>query len=196
MNDLQWAPIGPPSPASPPPLPPAEVAFTGDRNEFRKMVTRGAALELVTFGFYRFWVATGARRHLWSNTVIDGDAPEYTGTAKELLGTHVRDSWPSSPTIRVRIEGRDELGHVRLSSSFLPVHISGVVERGKLMSDTELAVAVNGRIHVLTRAFSDWGTLRFLALVPAMALIEGANRVEVFAIESRGPARLVWSGSS
>ena len=84
MNDLQWAPIGPPQPI-PPPLPPARVDFTGDRRTFRKMVTKGAALELVTFGFYRFWLVTDIRRHLWSNTSIDGDAAEYTGRAKELL---------------------------------------------------------------------------------------------------------------
>jgi uncharacterized membrane protein YjgN (DUF898 family) len=48
-------------------------------------VTRGAALELVTVGFYRFWLATDMRRHLWSNTAVDGDTAEYTGTAKELL---------------------------------------------------------------------------------------------------------------
>jgi uncharacterized membrane protein YjgN (DUF898 family) len=46
---------------------------------------RGALLELVTFGFYRFWLATDMRRHLWSHTSVGGDAPEYTGTAKELL---------------------------------------------------------------------------------------------------------------
>ena len=46
---------------------------------------RGALLELVTLGFYRFWLATDIRRHLWSHTSVDGDAPEYTGTAKELL---------------------------------------------------------------------------------------------------------------
>src|SRR5438105_15575403 len=49
------------------------------------MVTKGAMLELVTFGFYRFWLVTDIRRHLWSNTVIDGDAAEYTGRARELL---------------------------------------------------------------------------------------------------------------
>ncbi|MGY3235757.1 uncharacterized membrane protein YjgN (DUF898 family) [Bradyrhizobium sp. USDA 4448] len=42
-------------------------------------------LELVTFGFYRFWLVTDIRRHLWSNTSIDGDAAEYTGRARELL---------------------------------------------------------------------------------------------------------------
>jgi uncharacterized membrane protein YjgN (DUF898 family) len=74
--------VVPPQPAPPPPLP---LAFSGDRGEFRRLVTRGAALELVTVGFYRFWLATDIRRHLWSHTVIDGDAAEYTGRARELL---------------------------------------------------------------------------------------------------------------
>jgi uncharacterized membrane protein YjgN (DUF898 family) len=67
------------------PPPPAAVAFSGDRGEFRRLVTRGALLELVTVGFYRFWLTTDIRRHLWSNTSIDGDAAEYTGRARELL---------------------------------------------------------------------------------------------------------------
>jgi uncharacterized membrane protein YjgN (DUF898 family) len=48
-------------------------------------VERGAGLELITFGFYRFWLATDIRRHLWSHTSIGGDAAEYTGRGKELL---------------------------------------------------------------------------------------------------------------
>src|SRR5580698_2870121 len=70
---------------APPQQRPAEVSFLGDRGEFRELVTRGAALELITIGFYRFWLATDIRRHLWSNTLIDGNAAEYTGRAKELL---------------------------------------------------------------------------------------------------------------
>ncbi len=68
-----------------PPALPAAVSFSGDRGEFRALVTRGAGLELITVGFYRFWLATDIRRHLWSNTHVDGDAAEYTGRAKELL---------------------------------------------------------------------------------------------------------------
>src|ERR1700754_2973660 len=73
-----------------PPSPlPTEIAspitFTGVRGDFRRLVVRGAMLELVTLGFYRFWLATDMRRHLWSHTSVGGDAPEYTGTAKELL---------------------------------------------------------------------------------------------------------------
>src|ERR1700687_4407975 len=75
----------PPHPLPPPPLPPVPVSFSGDRGEFRRLVMRGACLEFITVGFYRFWLATDIRRHLWSNTDIDGDAAEYTGRAKELL---------------------------------------------------------------------------------------------------------------
>lgn len=64
---------------------PQGITFTGERRDFRKLVTRGAFLELITLGFYRFWLATDIRRHLWSHTEVHGDAAEYTGTAKELF---------------------------------------------------------------------------------------------------------------
>src|SRR6266545_3534443 len=78
MNQMSWPPQVPP----PPPMP---VAFSGSRGEFFDLAKRGAALELVTLGFYRFWLLTDIRRHLWSNTLVDGDAAEYTGRGKELL---------------------------------------------------------------------------------------------------------------
>jgi uncharacterized membrane protein YjgN (DUF898 family) len=77
LNQMRWEP-------SPPPVP-SLVTFSGDRAEFFRLVAKGAALELVTAGFYRFWLATDIRRHLWSSTAIDGDAAEYTGRGKELL---------------------------------------------------------------------------------------------------------------
>jgi len=61
------------------------VAFSGKRSEFFHLVKRGAGLELVTLGFYRFWLLTDMRRHLWANTLVDGDAAEYTGRGRELL---------------------------------------------------------------------------------------------------------------
>src|ERR1700761_1674270 len=85
MSEMNWTPSHPPP--RPPPLPPqpSQLSFEGDRREFFYLAARGAALELITAGFYRFWLATDIRRHLWSNTVIDGDAAEYTGRGKELL---------------------------------------------------------------------------------------------------------------
>src|SRR4249920_3456218 len=80
---MSWTPLGPPQPPSvPPPMP---VAFSGKRSEFFHLVKRGAGLELVTLGFYRFWLLTDMRRHPWANTLVDGDAAEYTGRGRELL---------------------------------------------------------------------------------------------------------------
>jgi uncharacterized membrane protein YjgN (DUF898 family) len=84
MNEMSWPPQVPPPPPSPVP-PPMPVAFSGKRGEFFDLAKRGAALEFVTLGFYRFWLLTDIRRHLWSNTLVDGDAAEYTGRGKELL---------------------------------------------------------------------------------------------------------------
>ena len=81
MNEMSWprrCRMGR-LPCVPPPMP---VAFSGSRSEFFHLVKRGAGLELVTLGFYRFWLTTDIRRHLWSNTQIEGDGAEYTGRAR------------------------------------------------------------------------------------------------------------------
>lgn len=61
------------------------ASFSGSGSEFAGILIRGVFLQLVTFGFYRFWLITNVRRHLWGNTRIGGESLEYTGTAKELL---------------------------------------------------------------------------------------------------------------
>lgn len=45
----------------------------------------GYILSLFTLGIYRFWMVTRKRRFYWSNTLINGEALEYTGTAIQLL---------------------------------------------------------------------------------------------------------------
>lgn len=82
---MSWPPLVPPPPPPPPVPPPMPVAFSGSRSDFVDLVKRGAGLELVTLGFYRFWLLTDIRRHLWANTMVDGDAAEYTGRGRELL---------------------------------------------------------------------------------------------------------------
>ncbi len=97
MTDLALVPPSvPPPPVPPPPLPslqpppiPLQLAatgcFTGPMQAFRKIILRGALLQVVTFGIYRFWLTTDARRFLWANTEIGGDSLEYAGTAMELF---------------------------------------------------------------------------------------------------------------
>ncbi|MET0531525.1 MAG: DUF898 family protein [Microvirga sp.] len=64
---------------------PSRMSFSGGRGDFLKMLIKGSLLQIPTFGFYRFWLNTKLRRHLWANTQVEGEAFEYTGTAKELL---------------------------------------------------------------------------------------------------------------
>jgi uncharacterized membrane protein YjgN (DUF898 family) len=82
---MSWPPQVPPPPLPSPVPPPMPVAFSGKRSEFFHLVRRGAGLEFVTLGFYRFWLLTDMRRHPWANTLVDGDAAEYTGRGRELL---------------------------------------------------------------------------------------------------------------
>jgi hypothetical protein len=48
------------------------LAFTDERGGFFRLVRRGALLELITAGFYRFWLATDIRRSLWSSHLNRG----------------------------------------------------------------------------------------------------------------------------
>lgn len=61
------------------------TGFTGTRSELFGLLFRGYLLMLPSLGVYRFWVTTAKRRFYWQHTVIDGDALEYTGNARQLL---------------------------------------------------------------------------------------------------------------
>ncbi|MBM1170218.1 DUF898 family protein [Microvirga arabica] len=61
------------------------MSFSGRGGDFLRLLITGSLFQIPTFGFYRFWLITKLRRHLWANTQIDGEAFEYTATAKELL---------------------------------------------------------------------------------------------------------------
>lgn len=53
--------------------------------ELAPLVTKGILLTVVTLGIYRFWYRTNLRRWYRTNTVVDGDALAFHGTAKELF---------------------------------------------------------------------------------------------------------------
>ena len=64
---------------------PARLFFVDSRGEYWRLMIRGAALQAITLGIYRFWLFTDMRRFLWANTEVEGESFEYTGTAVELL---------------------------------------------------------------------------------------------------------------
>ncbi len=61
------------------------AVFGGRAGEFFRLALVGSVLLIPTFGFYRFWLITDVRRHLWSHTWIGDEAFEYTGRGRELL---------------------------------------------------------------------------------------------------------------
>jgi len=83
MHDSTSLPGSIPTSAGPAPV--NRIDFVNEGGRFFRMLARGALLLLVTFGFYRFWLSTSIRRHLWSRTSVAGESLEYTGTGRELL---------------------------------------------------------------------------------------------------------------
>jgi uncharacterized membrane protein YjgN (DUF898 family) len=69
----------------PPPLAPVRLRFTGQSGDYWRLMIRGAVLQAITLGIYRFWLFTDMRRFLWAGTRAAGETPEYTGTATELF---------------------------------------------------------------------------------------------------------------
>ena len=64
---------------------PARVAFSGTADAFFNLLFRGALLQLPTLGLSRFWLANAMRRHLWSQTALEGEALVYAGRARDLF---------------------------------------------------------------------------------------------------------------
>jgi uncharacterized membrane protein YjgN (DUF898 family) len=64
---------------------PVRMRFSGKEGDLFRILLRGSLLQIPTFGFYRFWLLTDIRRHLWSHTEIGDDRFEYTGRGGELL---------------------------------------------------------------------------------------------------------------
>jgi uncharacterized membrane protein YjgN (DUF898 family) len=82
MTTMEAAVVSPPAAAN---APAAAGRFVGNGNVFWRLMARGAVLLMLTLGLYRFWLTTDVRQFLWSNTEVDGESFEYTGTARELL---------------------------------------------------------------------------------------------------------------
>jgi hypothetical protein len=74
-------------------------------------------------------------------------------------------------------------------AAVLPSFVSGEV--AGLKPDTDLAVAVNGRVEATTRVYRDGGRSVYAALVPPSSLHEGANAITVLSVLPGGELRPV-----
>jgi uncharacterized membrane protein YjgN (DUF898 family) len=92
------------------------VRFLGARRAYWRLLSRGAALLMVTLGIYRFWLATDVRRFLWANTEVAGETLEYSGTALELLTGFLAAIAILVPVYAVFFVGALELGTIGQAS--------------------------------------------------------------------------------
>ncbi|NIZ03598.1 DUF898 family protein [Thalassospira lucentensis] len=61
------------------------ISYSGRWQDVLKLCCWNTLWTILTFGIFRFWAKTRMRRYIWSNTIIDGDALEYTGRGLELF---------------------------------------------------------------------------------------------------------------
>lgn len=86
MATVPVQPMSCAGPSAPAPVVTAHTLdYVGPTGALYLVFIKNILLTLVTLGFYRFWAKTRLRRFLWSNTLVDGEALEYTGTGKELF---------------------------------------------------------------------------------------------------------------
>jgi uncharacterized membrane protein YjgN (DUF898 family) len=95
------------------------VAFVGTSGPFWRLMISGTLMQALTLGLYRFWLFTDMRRYLWSNTVIDGESLEYTGTPIELLLGFLIAIGVLIPIYGLIFVGTLELGMISQFSSLL-----------------------------------------------------------------------------
>ncbi|MBN1527854.1 MAG: sulfatase-like hydrolase/transferase [Thermoleophilaceae bacterium] len=112
------------------------------------------------------------------------------GPHRELQGTAVA-AWPKAPNggVRAELDSPGRFQSVQLGSTEPPVKVTGRLTGPGSEAPLDIAIAVNGTIEATAPAFgvSRSPNRLFSALIPEGALREGANTVQLFAIQS-GPA--------
>lgn len=101
----------------------------------------------------------------------------------DLVGTSPSPSGESDLTFRLLEPGLYE--DVELDSAVIPARIGGELT-GPVAGTEVLAVAVNGEIAALTRAYIFEGRAGFLAMAHPDFFVAGANEVELYEVASNG----------
>ncbi len=108
------------------------------------------------------------------------------GPHREMHGT-LAASWPALPAgpIHAEIDYPDWFGEVQLDSQSPPVKVTGRLTGPGSGAPRDLAVAVNGTIVATAPAIALKGDVSrfFTVMIPESALRQGANAVQLFAIE-------------
>jgi len=112
------------------------------------------------------------------------------GSASPLVGREVSRLRVGGTRAQVFVEGGEGYADVDPSRPFVPCWV-----RGRVDSPMALAVAVNGKIAAVGKAYDAQGGCAFSMMVPESAFRKGRNVVEGYAMDgSGGLARLRPSG--
>jgi hypothetical protein len=114
-----------------------------------------------------------------------GPAPQFLGAPAPPLSVGL------DPERVAAIEDLGSYEDVDLEGDEIPAFVAGTLEG--VDPGTLVAIALNGRVVATTRAFLDDGTVRYGAVVPPTALVEGANDVGIYEIS--GTALIPLGGS-
>ena len=107
------------------------------------------------------------------------------GPHRGLLGRRLAALRVRKGTQHAHIDGSEAFAGVARASGVLPVYVTGSLGRGVRIGQP-LAVAINGRVGAVGRAYTWGGRRRFSMLVPPSSLRPGANSVDVLAVQRNG----------
>ena len=82
----------------------------------------------------------------------------------------------------VRFDDASLFAHVSLASGLVPAKIAGTISGDAVEEEAPLAIAVNGRVRAMTRAYELGGGSGFEAMVPETSFHDGRNDVEIYAV--------------
>jgi hypothetical protein len=103
----------------------------------------------------------------------------------DLVGTTVASAGIEQSGLKVRIAERALYEDVDLSGESIPARIGGTLYSGA-DGDEVLAVAVNGVVGAVTRAYRHDEVVSFLAMVHPRFFVDGSNTIEVYEVTDSG----------
>jgi hypothetical protein len=137
-------------------------------------------------------IPSHTRTPKWIDELFDLDARDpffRVGPHRAWLGRspEALPRGTDSP-FHVTITDDAEFERVDLDSGFVPARVAGSVESPTLGEERlELAVALNGVVWALARTYQHAGNRAyFSAMLPESAFRDGANRAEVFVVDTSG----------
>jgi hypothetical protein len=137
----------------------------------------------------RVWEAFGRSLERKLRAFGSGARSLYAiGPDRALVGRPVSSFRVLPSSITYDIDGSALLRDVDPSSSLVPTYVTGSLDGAD--PGLPLAVAFNGRIAAVTRAYAAEGAVEFAAMVAETSLRPGANDVAVFAIRGQTLERL------